>query len=230
MKWSFWGEWCFFTKFWKFYTKSNIFNNILHKTFVFYCRHLLLNNELSVFVFVIVMDKSRFCTLRWTFRPSFGLLLKLGAPKNKIENILFAWNFHIILHNNLILNFWRKSCNSCVFLNHKAIPGTFPSWLKAALGKQGIYLLLSVGITRNLSQKHQQISPIFFHSFPVFISLYGYFARKTYIFMKAWPMYYNVKANIGWIVTCVLPIIFRHIWPQNMRPILNTVIYYIIFI
>ena len=162
MKWSFWGEWCFFTKFWKFYTKSNIFNNILHKTFVFYCRHLLLNNELSMFVFVIVMDKSRFCTLRWTFRPSFGLLLKLGAPKNKIENILFAWNFHIILHNNLILNFWRKSCNSCVFLNHKAIPGTFPSWLKAALGKQGIYLLLSVGITRNLSQKHQQISPIFF--------------------------------------------------------------------
>ena len=44
-----------------------------------------------------------------------------------------------------------------IFLAHKVIYGTFPSLLKIALVKQDIYLLLSIGITRNLSRKKQQI-------------------------------------------------------------------------
>ena len=71
----------FFSKFWNFHTKLNIFN-ILCKVFIFYCRHPF-NHELSVFICVTVMDKSMFCTLSRTFRPSFALLLKLGAPKNR---------------------------------------------------------------------------------------------------------------------------------------------------
>ena len=51
----------FFRKFWNFYTKSKIFN-ILRNIFIFYCRHPF-NHELSVFICVIVMDKSMFCTL-----------------------------------------------------------------------------------------------------------------------------------------------------------------------
>ena len=38
---------------------------------------------LYVFTCVLVMDKSMFCTLSWTFKLSFDLLLKLGAPKNR---------------------------------------------------------------------------------------------------------------------------------------------------
>ena len=73
-----------------------------------------------------------------------------------------------------------------IFLTHKVIPATFPSLLKVALGKRGIYLLLSICITRNLSPQKEQISPIFWHSLP----------SKTCIFLKAWSMY-KVKANIG---------------------------------
>ena len=73
-----------------------------------------------------------------------------------------------------------------IFLTHKVIPATFPSLLKVALGKRGIYLLLSICRTRNLSPQKEQISPIFWHSLP----------SKTNIFLKAWSMY-KVKANIG---------------------------------
>ena len=48
-----------------------------------------------------------------------------------------------------------------IFLTHKVIACTFPSLLKVALGKQDIYLLLRIGITRNFSPKKQQVSPIF---------------------------------------------------------------------
>ena len=51
----------FFTKFWNFYMKSNIFN-ILRNIFIFYCRHPF-NHELSLFKCVMLMDKSIFCTL-----------------------------------------------------------------------------------------------------------------------------------------------------------------------
>ena len=68
-----------------------------------------------------------------------------------------------------------------IFLLRKVMSGTFP-----LLGKQGIYLLLNIGITRNLSPKTQQMSPIFWYSLPIFISLHGYFAGKTCIFLKAW--------------------------------------------
>ena len=69
----------FFHEIWRFYTKSNIFN-LLRKFFIFSCQHPF-SHELSVFICIIVMDKLMFCTLSWTFRPRFGLLLKLGAPK-----------------------------------------------------------------------------------------------------------------------------------------------------
>ena len=82
----------FFKKFWNFYTKSNIFN-ILSKMFMFYCQQPF-NHELSVFIYVIVMDKSMFWTLSWIFRLTFGLLLKFGATKNR--------KLQIILHKNLI--------------------------------------------------------------------------------------------------------------------------------
>ena len=53
-----WWNDCFwqsavFTKFWNFYTKSNIFN-ILLNIFIFYCWYPF-NHELSVFICVIVM-------------------------------------------------------------------------------------------------------------------------------------------------------------------------------
>ena len=84
-----------------------------------------------------------------------------------------------------------------IFQTHNVIPGTFPSLLKVALGKQGIYFQLSIGITRNLSPKNSKYSPFFWHSLPIFISLHRYFTGKTYIFLKAWPMYDKVKTNIG---------------------------------
>ena len=42
-----------------------------------------------------------------------------------------------------------------IFLTHKVIPGTFPL-LKIALGKQGTYMLLSVGITKTFSLKNSK--------------------------------------------------------------------------
>ena len=116
-----------------------------------------------------------------------------------------------------------------IFLTHKVIACTFPSLLKVALSKHGIYLLLHISITINLSLKKQQISPIFWYSLPIFISLHGYFAGKTYIFLKAWPVYKKVKANIGLNCHCVLSIIFTHIWSQNMFLSLNTVLSKVIF-
>ena len=111
-----------------------------------------------------------------------------------------------------------------IFLTHKVIPGTFPSLLKVALGKQEIYLRLTIDKKKKFVPKKQQIFPIFWHSLPIFISLHRYFAGKTYIFLKAWPMYNKVKTNIGLIVNCVLSIIFTHIWPQNMLRSSNTVL------
>ena len=59
---------------------------------------------------------------------------------------------------------------------------------------------------------------------PIFISLYGYFTGKSYLFLKAWPMYnkIKIKANIGLIVSYMLLIVFTHIWPQNILQSLNT--------
>ena len=54
--------------------------------FMFYCRHPF-NHGFSVFLCVIVMDKSKFCTFSRTFRPDFGLLLKLAATKNRKSRI-----------------------------------------------------------------------------------------------------------------------------------------------
>ena len=81
-----------------------------------------------------------------------------------------------------------------IFLTHEVIACTFPSLLKVALGKQGIYLLLRIDITRNLSLKNSKF-PLFF-GILCQLSLAN-FAGKTYIFLKAWPMYNKVKANIG---------------------------------
>ena len=64
---------------------------------------------------------------------------------------------------------------------------------------------------------------VFLHSLRIVISFHRYIAGKTYSFPKAWPMYNKIKANMGWIVSCVLSIIFTHIWLQNMLRSLNTV-------
>ena len=58
-----------------------------------------------------------------------------------------------------------------IFPTHKVISGTFPSLLKVALGKQGMYFLLSIGVTGNLSQKNSNF-PLFFGILYQFSSLY----------------------------------------------------------
>ena len=63
-----------------------------------------------------------------------------------------------------------------IFPTHKVIPCTFPSLLKVALGKQGIYLLLRIVITRNLSLKHSK--------FPCFLVFFANFNLFTWIFCK----------------------------------------------
>ena len=79
-----------------------------------------------------------------------------------------------------------------VFLTHKVVPGTFPSLLKVALGKQSIYLLLRIGITRNLSLKNSKF-PLFFGILCQFSSVY----MDILLVKPLWPMYNKVKANIG---------------------------------
>ena len=105
----FWWSGVLFTKFWNFYTKSNVFI-ILRNIFIFYSRHPF-NHELSVFICFIVMDKLIFCFLSWTFKFSFDL--KLGAPKNrKLRKFCPLEIFKLFCTK---LNFWRKSCNLSFF-------------------------------------------------------------------------------------------------------------------
>ena len=148
---------------------------------IFYCRHAF-SNKLSICV--ILIDKSMLCTLSWTFRSSFGLLLKLGAPKNRKLRTFYPLEIFTWFYTKL--NFWR---------NHTL------SFLRVALGKQGIYLLLRIGITINLSTKKQHIFPLFWRSLSILFSLHGYFASKTY-FLMTWPVYNKVKANIGLSLVC----------------------------
>ena len=111
-----------------------------------------------------------------------------------------------------------------IFLTHKVIPCTFPSLLKVALGKQGIHLLLYIGIIRNFSLKNSKA--LFWYSLPIFISLHGYFAGKTYIFCLCTR---RLNQTHGSIVTSMLSIVFTHIWPQNVLLSLNTVLSKVIF-
>ena len=48
-----------------------------------------------------------------------------------------------------------------IFVTYKVIPCTFPSLRKVALGKQGIYLLLRIGITRNFTLKNSTFTLFF---------------------------------------------------------------------
>ena len=47
-----------------------------------------------------------------------------------------------------------------------------------------------------MCSKKEQISLICWHSMSIFMSLYECFSGKTY-FLKAWPIYNKLKANIG---------------------------------
>ena len=53
-----------------------------------------------------------------------------------------------------------------IFVTHKVVSGTFPSLIKVALGKHGIYLLLRIGITRDLFPKKNFLT--FFGNFHQF--------------------------------------------------------------
>ena len=164
------GRVVFFDEIWEFLHKIKYFN-ILRKIFIIYCRHPF-NHELSVFLCVIVMDKSMFCSLSWTFRSSFGLLLKLGVQKNrKLRTYCPVEIFTLLCTKN---RFLAEIMELSIFLTHKVIPCTFPSLIKAVLGKQGMYLLLSIGIIRNLSQKTAR--------FPYFLGLFSNFHQLTWIF------------------------------------------------
>ena len=74
-----------------------------------------------------------------------------------MENIVHL-KCHIIWHKNLIFG---GNHATYYFLTHKVTSIKFSSLLKVALGKQGIYLLLSIGMTRNLSPKNSEF-PLFF--------------------------------------------------------------------
>ena len=73
-----------------------------------------------------------------------------------------------------------------IFLTHKVIPGTFPSLRKVALGRQAIYLLLNIVITRNLSPQNRK--------FPLSFDILCQFSSDT--ILKAWVMYNKVNAKI----------------------------------
>ena len=96
-------------------------------------------------------------------------MLKLGAPKNRKLRIFCPREMFILFCTKT--QFLAEIMQLGIFLIHKAIPGTFPSLPKVALGKQGIYLLLSIGVTRNLSQKNTNF-PLFFGILGQFSSLY----------------------------------------------------------
>ena len=116
-----------------------------------------------------------------------------------------------------------------IFLTHKVIPCTFLSLLKIALGKQGIYLLLRISITRNLSLKNSKF-PLFFCILCQFSSVYmDILPVKPIFFWKLGLCTTRLKQTKGWIFTSVLSIIFTHIWPQNMLLSLNTIISKLIF-
>ena len=116
-----------------------------------------------------------------------------------------------------------------IFLTHKVILCTFPSLLKVALGKQGIYLLLRIGITRNFSLKNSKF-PLFFGILCQFSSVYiDILLVKPIFFWKLGLCTTMLKWTKGWFVTSVLSIIFTHIWPQNMLLSLNTVLSKVIF-
>ena len=116
-----------------------------------------------------------------------------------------------------------------IFLTHKVIPCTFLSLLKVALGKQGIYLLLRISITRNLSLKNSKF-PLFFCILYQFSSVYmDILPVKPIFFWKLGLCTARLKQTKGWIFTSVLSIIFTHIWPQNMLLSLNTVLSNVIF-
>ena len=111
-----------------------------------------------------------------------------------------------------------------IFLNHKLIPGTFPSLHKVALSKQDIYLLLSVGVTRNFSLQNSKFSLFltFFANFHKFAWIF------CYIYLKAWPMYNKVIANIA--LNCYLRVVnnfYTHLATKMLR-CLNAVLGHIL--
>ena len=86
----------------------------------------------------------------------------------------------MILHKNLafaenhatFLTFLQHFSNiSSIFLTYNVMPGKFPSLVKVALGTQEIYLLLSIDITRKLSQRPS--------NFPNFLAFFANFHQFT---------------------------------------------------
>ena len=167
-----------------------------------------------------------FHTLSWNFRPNFGLLLKLGAPKNpeNWEHFFVRLKFSHCFAQKL--NFERKSCNKA-FSNSYS---TFPLLLKVALGKQGISLPLIMGITRNLSPKNSK--------FPLFFGILCQFSSgcmdtllvKLIFFLKAWPVYNKVKANTGFVLVqthlCIVNNFYTYLATDTLHS-LNTVLFFL---
>ena len=164
-----------------------------------------------------------FCTLSWNFRPSFGLLLKLGTKKTE------SWKF-CPLEISIIFCTKTWFLALSIFITRKVIPGTFPSLLKTALDKQGIYLLLSVGIIRNLSPKKQQISPIFGILCQFSSVCMDMLLVKPAFFWKLGLCSTRLKQTDWNVIYVLSTTIFAYIWPKNMLRSLNTVSYIYIYI
>ena len=68
----------FFLRNLEIFTQIQVFSIYYVKSSYFIANIRLVMSFLCLYV--IVIDKSMFCTLSGTFRPSFGLLQKLGVP------------------------------------------------------------------------------------------------------------------------------------------------------
>ena len=80
-----------------------------------------------------------------------------------------------------------------------------------------VYTAVAYRYNKKCVPKKQQVSPIFWYSLPIFISLHGYFAGKTYTFLKAWHMYNSVKANIGLNChLCVVNNFYTHVATKHV--------------
>ena len=94
---------CNYEDFCNFYTKSNIFNKLC-KIVIFYCQHPF-NYELSVFIFVIVMDKSMFCTLKSdSHLPNIFIIICFNDSSSKIMKNAF----YFILKAYFVLKIFKS--------------------------------------------------------------------------------------------------------------------------
>lgn len=110
-----------------------------------------------------------------------------------------------------------------IFLTHEVVPGTFPSSLKTALGKQSIYLQVyrvRICITRNLFQKNRKF-PLFFCNVCQFSVVYMDILLVKALFFWKLGLCTRLKQT-G--LNCQLSL--THIWPQNMLCSFNTVIFF----